>query len=32
MYDGFWLGVWPGLDENHYDYILSVLNSYLHNR
>ena len=32
MNDGFWLGVWPGLNEEHYDYILNVLNSYLNNK
>jgi CDP-6-deoxy-D-xylo-4-hexulose-3-dehydrase len=32
MNDGFWLGVWPGLNIEHYDYILNVLNSYLKNK
>jgi CDP-6-deoxy-D-xylo-4-hexulose-3-dehydrase len=30
MNDGFWLGVWPGLNESHYDYILNIFNSFLH--
>ena len=29
MNDGFWLGVWPGLDENHYEYIFQILNKFL---
>jgi CDP-6-deoxy-D-xylo-4-hexulose-3-dehydrase len=29
MNDGFWLGVWPGLNDVHYDYILEILNKYL---
>jgi CDP-6-deoxy-D-xylo-4-hexulose-3-dehydrase len=29
MNDGFWLGVWPGLDNNHYDYIYEILLSYI---
>lgn len=29
MNSGFWLGVWPGLKEEHYDYIVEMLNAYL---
>jgi CDP-6-deoxy-D-xylo-4-hexulose-3-dehydrase len=29
MNRSFWLGVWPGLDDNHYEYISGVLRKYL---
>ncbi len=31
MNDSFWLGVWPGLGESHYEYICSCLKAYIEN-
>lgn len=29
MENSFWLGVWPGLNESHYDYIIQVFRKFL---
>ncbi|WP_026903751.1 lipopolysaccharide biosynthesis protein RfbH [Pedobacter glucosidilyticus] len=29
MNDAFWLGVWPGLNESHYDYVIAKIESFV---
>lgn len=29
MNDSFWLGVWPGLEEHHYEYICNIIGEFI---
>ena len=31
MNDSFWLGVWPGLESKHFEYIQNTITKYLKN-
>lgn len=29
MNDSFWIGVWPGINQDHYEYIYSIINKFI---
>lgn len=32
MNDSFWMGVWPGLNDSHFEYMSEVIDTYIKNQ